>query len=498
MLNSITLPPVANEWIDKVGGPRRAMIFGVGIGSVLLILGLARWAAAPTWVPVYSDLPLESVGTITDRLDEAGIPFKLEAGGTELVVASTDLARTRVTLARDGGLPSAGRPGMELFDQPSWGMTDFTQRVNYHRAIEGELERTIGEMRGIEAVKVHLAIDDSPGFRAADKPAEASVVLTLRSGAPAAPEVVQGITHLVASSVDGMDAGRVSVLDDTGRLLSTPYAPGSPAALANRELEMRREIERYLEQKAERLVGEVAGASNVQVQVSADINFDKVQRTTEIVDPEQQALATEQRAEIIPGAEGGAGSTSLTASYMNSRTMETFSGAIGDIERLTVAVLLNDPSAAGEGATPWTADQLARIETLVQNAVGVNAERGDVISVVSIPFQEDVTAVDGTNPWVIARNVQKPAITVFGLLLAFILALKVIRALKEQPEPALIAEVETPALAAPTEEESEMESLLAEPALPDPSAGVRKMVTSRIKEHPETSIRLVRSWLKEA
>lgn len=498
MLNSITLPAPAQQLIDRVGGPRRAAIFGVGIGAVLLILGLARWAAAPTWVPVYSDLPIESVGTITDRLDEAGIPFRLEDAGTQLMVASTDLAKTRVTLAREGGLPSAGSPGMELFDQPSWGMTDFTQRVNYHRAIEGELERTIGEMRGVESAKVHLAIDDSPGFRAVDRPAEASVVLTLSSGATPTPELVQGISHLVASSVDGMEAGRVSVLDDGGHLLSDPYEPGSPAALASRELEMRREIEGYLEQKAEQLVAQVTGASNVRVQVSADINFDQVNRTVETVDPDQQAIVSEQRSEIVPGAEGGAGSLNLTASYLNSRTVQTFSGAVGDIKRLTVAVLLNDQSAAAEAGVAWTPDQLGRIETLVQNAVGLNTERGDAISVVSIPFQDVVTAPEETNLWAVARGFTKPAITIFALLLAFIVALKVLRAVKEQPQ---LEGGAAPALAAgepgSAAEAEDLESMIG-PSLPDPGAGVRKMVTARVQEHPDTSVRLIRSWLKEA
>src|SRR5690606_32443972 len=117
------------------------------------------------WVPVFTDLSLESVGTITERLDEEGIAYELGGGGTELRVAATDLARARVALARDGGIPNGGRPGLEIFDQPAWGMTDFTQRINYRRALEGELERTIREMRRVEAVKVHVAMEEAAGFR---------------------------------------------------------------------------------------------------------------------------------------------------------------------------------------------------------------------------------------------------------------------------------------------------------------------------------------------
>src|SRR5690606_8662494 len=161
--------------------------------------------------------------------------------------------------------------------------------------------------------------------------AEASVVLRLRGGMEPSADVVRGISHLVASSVDGIDAGRVSVLDHTGRLLSSPFEAGSMAEAATRELETRRAVEAYLGGKAEQLVGLIAGAGNVRVQVSADINYDRVERTVESVDPESQAVASEQRAEIIPGAEGGAASSNVTASYLNTRTLETLSRAVGSV-----------------------------------------------------------------------------------------------------------------------------------------------------------------------
>src|SRR5690606_34551544 len=145
---------------------------------------------------------------------------------------------------RDGGIPNGGRPGLEIFDQPAWGMTDFTQRINYRRALEGELERTIREMRRVEAVKVHVAMEEAAGFRRNGRPSEASVVLKLSNGSSPSAEMVQGISHLVASSVDGVEAERVMILDDTGRLLSSPHAADSPAAIASRDLEMRSEVEK--------------------------------------------------------------------------------------------------------------------------------------------------------------------------------------------------------------------------------------------------------------
>src|SRR4051812_31420368 len=243
--------------VDRLGGARRAMVLVVGVAAAGLIFFIAQWAGAPTWVPAFTGVPLESVSSMTDKLDQAGVKYQLERGGADIMVAATDLAKARVALAK-GGLPSAGRPGMELFDQPSWGMTDFTQRVNYRRALEGELERTIGKMRGIESAQVHLALHESSSFRNADKPSEASVVLKLRGGEEPSRDVVQGIAHLVASSVDGLESEHVTVVDDGGRLLSEADDPGV-AGLTSHQLNVQREVEGYLETKAQQLVAQIVG-----------------------------------------------------------------------------------------------------------------------------------------------------------------------------------------------------------------------------------------------
>src|SRR5919112_1892576 len=216
------------QLLDRIGGARRAMTLAVGVLAIGLIYGVSKWATAPEWVPVLNGLSIETVGTVTDKLDQAGIKYKLERGGTDVSVAATDLARARVTIARDG-LPTSGRPGLELFDQPSWSMTDFTQRINYRRALEGELERTIGKMRGIELAQVHIAMQEGTVFRAADKPLEASVVLKLQNGDSPPADVVQGIAHLVASSVDGLQSEHVTIVDDAGRMLTLDGEAGSVA-----------------------------------------------------------------------------------------------------------------------------------------------------------------------------------------------------------------------------------------------------------------------------
>ena len=500
------LPQPVESLIDRVGGRQRAGILLVGVVAVLLILGVAHWASQPEWTVAVSG-PLETVGAVTQQLDEAGIPYRLESGGSQVLVAAPDLPRARVLLAGQG-LPAAGRPGLELFDQPSWGMTDFTQRINYRRALEGELERTIGKMRGVESAQVHLSMQETSSFRRADRPAEASVVLQLRGGASPGADVVQGIAHLVASSVDALDSERVTVLDESGRLLSSPDEPGSLAGLTSRQLDTQREIESYLESKAEALLAQMVGSGNARVQVSAAVSFDRVERTVESVDPDRQALASEQRSEIVPGAEGGAGSTSSATTYETSRSLETFSGATGTVQRLTVAVLVNDRIApadaeSGEAPTvePRSEAELARIETLVRSAVGFDPNRGDVVSVVSVPFDGAAVPVaeEGMDVWGVVETTQRPALTGLALLLAFFVAMRVLKTLRPAtPIPA--ATDAAPALAAgETPEEPEA----IEPPPPmfklEPTNNVvRGQVISSVEQHPEVATRLVRAWLKDS
>jgi flagellar M-ring protein FliF len=504
MVNNLALPMVAQQWVERIGGPRRAMFVGAGAGSVLLILGLAHFATRPTWVPVYSDLPLESVGKITERLDEEAIPYRLESGGSELQVDAAELARARVALAQ-GGLPSAGRPGLELFDQPSWGMTDFTQRINYRRALEGELERTIGEMRGVDAAKVHLALEETAGFRRAGRPAEASVVLSLQSGDPPTEEVVQGIAHLVASSVDGVEPERVTVLDDRGRLLSNPWEPDSPPALASRELKMRSEIEKYLQAKAEQIVAQMVGPGNARVQVSAEMNLDRVERTVETVDPERQVLSSEQRSEIIPGPQGGAGSTSVTASYLNSRSVETYAGAVGNVKRLTVAVLVNERVGEGGAPQPRTPEELARMEALIQSAIGFNPARGDVVSVVSVPFQAPpAPPEEGMDLVSLAQQWYRPVVVLLALLFAFIIGLRVTRSMRAPEEAAKAAlPAGEAAVGATLEGTGDPADLLAALGAPAEDSGpkpptLREQVVALVEAEPDSSLRLLREWMKES
>src|SRR5665213_2969860 len=515
--------------IDRVGGRQRVMLLTVGVGVAAVIFGISRWATAPDWVPAFSNQPVETVGKMTDKLSAAGIAYQLGNGGSQILVSSNDVARATVELAKDG-LPSAGRPGMELFDQPSWGMTDFTQRINYRRALEGELERTIGKMTGVQSAQVHLALHEQSTFRSQDKPANASVVLKT-GGAPPGQDVVQGIAHLVASSVDGISADHVTVLDDAGRMLSTPD-DGSMASLTNAQLSTQREVEDYLQSKAEGLVDDIVGAGNARVRVAAALNFDKIERSSQMVDPDKQATSTEQRYEITPGAQGGAASSNVAMSYDNSKITENFSGAIGNIKRLSVAVLLNDkiippPANAGANVKPTyvarTPEEIARIESLIRGAVGADSTRGDVVTVVATHFDAPpVAAIERDPPQTMIATIQqyeKPGISVLAIAALFVIAMMLIKAIKSLPSGARsgYAPLALPPggqhstqyasaahdMANAISTNAHQHQAYAPQPIVEPLAfpeqnQTRGRVAATIAAKPDVSARVVRAWLKEA
>ncbi len=523
---------LADSLLGRLGSGRQAAIIAVGVVVTALVFGVSRWATKPTLVPLYSDVPMEQVKKMTDKLTESGIVFQLDNAGSTIMVGSADLARAHVTLAAEA-MPDAGRPGLELFDKPTWGMTDFTQRINLRRALEGELERTIGKMANVEAVQVHLALEDDQLFKANERPAKASVTLAMKNGETPRTETVRGIASLVASSVGGLDPERVTIVDSRGQAL-TMNDDGSLAGLSSRQLAVQREVEQYLEQKADRLLSSLVGNGNAKVQVSASINFDKVERTTQAVDPEKQVATTEQKSEVTPSApQQGAGYTQTATSFETTRSVETFSGAIGNLKKMTVAVLVADrverPAGAGDSApatataptvTPRSPEEIARIEALVRNALGVDSTRGDMMSVVSAPFDMPAPMVVRKDslptPDMLTRiqNNPKPLIAITALVVLLIVGTATLLALRpgKKMVPAQAGMTLPSANFAELPASSQMQAALppvVEPVVipepvrppvilpPEVISPEREQAIATVEQRPDAAIKVVREWLRD-
>ncbi len=481
--------------IRAMDSNRRMMALGIAVVLLVGAIFAGKWATTPEYVPLFRDLDLSESGNITDRLTKATIAYKLAAGGTEIDVPSPDAARAKVLLAKDG-LPTSGKPGLELFDKPSWGMTDFTQHITYRRALEGELARTIGTLRGVQSAQVHLALSESSPLRRLERSADAAVVLALQSNASLTPAQVKGIAQLVSSSVERLPIDHVAVLDDSGNLLSQMESDSAGGmGLSSRQLELQTEVEKHLVGKIDPLVVAAVGAGQARVQVSARLNFEQVDRTIEAYDTTGRVLSSEQRSEGGTAEAGtGTAATVFNNAYLNSRKVEKIVGQVGSIQRLTVSVMVNS-RALGDGKTVDDSRR-AQLEELVKNAIGFDATRGDQLAVVAVPFDDKPTAATkplADEPVVKASildtvgRFSKPVVALVAVIAAFVLGL---RALK----PGRPSNADLIALAASGGRDGV--AAAGDPAMPE-GLMMRQRLQADSAAQPESTARVVRAWLAD-
>lgn len=489
------------DWLRQLTNPRGVIaIFGLAVALIPIWL-LVHWAYSPTYVPLFRELEWGEVGGVVDKLEGEGIEYRLQQGGSEVAVPAAELARARVLLAEDGF--GVGRPGMELFDRSSWGMTDFSQRVTYRRALEGELTRTIGRLRGVVRAQVHLALPEASPLRKLERPAEAAVVVSVGPSTVLSPEVVRGIAALVSNSVEQLTSENVVILDDSGRLLSSVADASSPVGLSNRQLELQRGVEDGLVVKAQGILAQVLGERNSRVQISADLNFEQVDQTVETFDPDGQVIATEERSESEPGAAGGpsGSSTIFHNTFLNSRRLDHIVGSVGGINRLTVAVLLNEETvrASVAGTSIPQAVRMANLEALVRNAVGFDAGRGDQITIVAIPFDTVVVTdvadlvTEPTSTLEVLPLIERflpHAIAVLGIFVTFALARRTLRSVTSGSSPRT-------ARAALPQSETEPEEYSSLPAERSEVQQLRQSVIDRTADLPNTAGQVIRAWLAE-
>ena len=394
--------------------PARTRLVLIGVGAALAVaIGLGVWVAGESSMEVlFSELDADDSARIIEQLGGLQIRYELRDEGSTILVPGDRVHDTRLTLAA-AGLPSGGDSGFELFDEQRFGESEFSERVKYHRALEGELARTISHLSGVERARVHLVLPSRSLFVARDESASASVVLHLRPGRRLSEEQAAGILHLVASSVRGMDVESVTLVDGEGRPLGGPQGEGETAGDA---LEYRRQVERERERAAQELLDATVGPGLAMVRVSADVSFTREEQTEERFLPEEVAARSvslqEERNTAqgpatpagIPGAAsnlpgGEAASTqqgdsglvrrSETRNFEISKTTARRVVPVGRIERLQVAVVV-DGVWTGEGEarefTPREQEEMERLEAIVARAVGVVADRGDEITVSCIPF----------------------------------------------------------------------------------------------------------------
>jgi flagellar M-ring protein FliF len=407
---------------------KRLLIGGVVFACVISFALLIMLANRTDYRPLFTNLASEDAGEIVKKLKEAKTPYQITPDGKGVMVPSDRVYELRLSLASEG-LPQGGGVGFEIFDRKNFGMTEFVQKLNYQRALQGELARTITQISGVEQTRVHLVIPEKTLFKESEKPPTASVVLKMKGNKALRESEVQGVVHLVAASIEGMNADNVTVLDARGKILSKGGSgmadAGAKATTAMQETQ--RGYERNLEERLQTLLDRVVGGGKSVARVSATFDFKQVERVEEKFDPETIAVRSEQRTEEkagsstastgVPGVQTnlgrttpGSGGASIggskndeTLNYEVSRSTSRTIEPVGALSKVSVAILVDGkyeagaPGKDGQPAkakyAPRSPEELQKIEALVKGAVGFNQDRGDQISIQNIPFQDAGDAV---------------------------------------------------------------------------------------------------------
>ncbi len=272
--------------------------------TVVAFIFVIRWATKPDFALLFSGMDMVEADQIVESLRAKNVPYKITGGGTTVHIPSKDVYEWRMRLAGQG-LPSSGGIGYEIFDKRDIGISDFVQKVNYRRALEGELARTILRISGIKNARVHIVIPKDRLFKEDQHKTTASIALDIQSGARLNEDQVYGILHLVAASVEGLSPENVTVIDSRGNVLSKQWETGSAMGLSANQLDLQEKVEAHLQNKAESMLSTVLGMGKSIVRISADLNFQKIDRTNERYDPDNIAILSEERTEDLSTGETG-------------------------------------------------------------------------------------------------------------------------------------------------------------------------------------------------
>jgi len=392
------------SFVRQMSVSQVVMLVAIVVGSVMGLVAVAGWMTAVTYQPLYSNLESAEAAEVTGFLAEKKISYKITGNGSVIEVPEGDLYEARMALASEG-LPHSGTVGYSIFDETNLGMTEFLQKLNFRRALEGELSRTITALNEVQAARVHIVIPEDRLFSEQQEEATASVVLKLKHRNGLSQNQLAGISHLVAASVEGLHPGNITVIDYDGNLLSSDNGGDEMAAMSATQIDLAQQVERDLERKAQTMLDGVLGAGKSIVRVTAELNFDQYSRTSENYDPntvvrseqktETSDLATKTLAEEAEDKTDTKSEVTVT-NYEVSKSVEAVTKATGTVRRLSVAVLLDgnyNLTANEEGAEelvyePRPQDEMDRLGSIVKNAVGFQPDRNDQIEVVNIAFDK--------------------------------------------------------------------------------------------------------------
>ena len=399
--------PTLREQVQNVS--KRFKTWQIALGSVVivsivggLIYLIFSSNAGANYSVLYNDLSAQDAGKVAEKLKESKIPYKLDDGGNTILVPKEQVYETRIQLASEG-LPESDMVGYEIFDNTNLGMSDFVQKLNYRRAMEGELARTINTLEEVKSTRVHIAIPEKALFTEDQKEPTASVTLQLKPGKTISNASILGIQNLIAKSVEGLNPDNVTIVDNRGKIISQESIDKNTiAGLTANQQQLQMQTDQYLTQKVQSMLDNVLGAENSSAKVTSDLNFTQIDKTITDYDPNRQVVRSEQNVSEkslasdtlkYPPVSSSRDQSNTITNYEIPQTVERIVNEIGNINRITVSVLVNGKTQIMDKNgvktleyTPRTQEELEQLTLAVKNAVGFDPLRNDQVSVLNVPF----------------------------------------------------------------------------------------------------------------
>jgi len=493
------------------------------VSSFVMILS---WINKPRYEALYSGLGQEEAAQVVEKLKEKKVPYKLGANGTQVLVDKGSLQETRLEMA-SAGLPRGGSVGMELFNDTSLSTTSFVQRLNYQRAIQGELERTIMKFDAVAQVRVHLNTPKETLFLEESREPSASVVIQLQPHQTLSQAQILGLVHLVASSVEGLTASNISVVDTAGGLIYKKDDESDSVMLTANQMQQRKAVEKMFSDRVSSMLEKVLGEGKAVARVSAELDFSQISTTEETFDPDRVVVRSEQRLKETTGGGAEAGGTPTARYSLNQndgspqpqdsrreyheKSEETINYDItkihrqtvapaGGVKRLSVSVMVDgtyEEKTEGDKTVmtyiPRSKTEIDNLEEAVRHAIGYDPERGDSVAVTSFPFYKPEPSAQEISPaakWTgLVRQSVKPALNVFLIFLFFLFVVR-----------PLITWVKSEVKVIPAKEETVFLPELEQARLPETAPapdGTPARARELALQNPERAVDLVRSWLSE-
>lgn len=455
------MSPLLNDAVDKskafwgqISLSQRVFIGGLAAVVIGIFFALILWMNQPDFKVLYSNLSLEDANRVVQILEKDKIKYDLQNDGSTILVPADRVYDLRIRVAGEGSLVGQGI-GFEIFDEVKVGQTEFVQKINYQRALQGELSRTIAEFPDVESARIHLVVPHRSLFIEEEQKPSASVVLTLAEGKKMDQKDVMAIVNLVTMAVEGLDKSRISVNDTKGNILYYPADDESLQGLSSTQLDHKLTMQRDIERRIQEMLYPVIGPGRVISKVNADLDFSQRTIRKEMYDPASSVVRSEQRSEESTrgqsnleagtpdpnfrgdGINGGLSSQesnreTRTTNFEINKEEQNIVAPVGEVSRLSVAVIVDGTyeknADTGEWVfTPRSEEELGRIRQLVANAVGYESARGDTIEVTSISFGGPDVEIEPSLTEVVMDYALRLGKPLLNALLVFLFLIMIVR-----------------------------------------------------------------------